>query len=174
MSDIKELKAQADKLGVTYSPNIGLETLQGRVRKAIIKNSEANATVTAPKEETEAQRRMRKTKAATKLVRVRVTCMDTKQKLKGGVNIQVANDLVGTVGKFVQFNVPWHVPQILLNVLEEKQHQTFVEGRSVHGVTVKRSQLVKTFAIEKLPPLTAEEFEDLKNQQAIANNIKDV
>lgn len=176
---MEQLKAQADKLGVKYSANIGRATLQERVNEAIIKASKEPVKATnkssngANVEETEGQRKARKKKEAEQLVRVRVTCMDPKQKLKRGVTYQVANSLVGTVGKYVEFNVPYHVPRIILNLMEEKTFQTFVAGESKFGVTKKIPKQVKTFAIEYLDPLTPQEFEDLKIRQAMAGNIKD-
>lgn len=173
---MEALKEQAKKLGVKFSGNIGKEALQARVTEAIIKASEAPVTPKATpltQEESEGQLKARKKAEALKLVRVRITCMDPKQKLKRGVTYQVSNNLVGTVGKHIEFNVPYHVPRILLNLLEEKHFQAFVAGESKFGVTKKIPKQVKTFAIEYLDPLTPQEFEDLKLKQAMAANIED-
>lgn len=176
MSNIDKLKEQADKLGVKYSPNIGETTLRERVNDAIIKASKEPAKpkqVPVTKEISEGQRRATKLAEATRLVRVRVTCMDPKQKLKSGVTYQVENSLVGTIGKHIPFNVPTHVPQVLLNLMEEKKFQTFIAGESKFGITKKIPKQIKTYSIEYLDPLTPQEFEDLKIKQAMANNLED-
>ena len=175
----KDLKAQADKLGVKYSPNIGTETLQARVSKAIAKIATETNEVAAQKAkakvkpETQGQRNARKKKEASKLVRVIISNKDPRDNNRTGITFQVSNSVIGTLGKHVPFGVVWHVPQAVLNVFAEKTHQIWINGKSKYGITKRIPKTVSTYSIEYLDPLTPKEFEDLKIKQAMADNIED-
>ncbi len=125
------LKERADFLGISYSPNIGAETLKARI-EAKMENLpdpeenqqeepnalEATAAFSASRDTTtEAQLQgakegfvpkqlsLREQLIADnmKLVRVRITCMDPKKKDLPGEMITVANRFLGNVSKFVPF-----------------------------------------------------------------------
>lgn len=179
LSLLDNLKLQADSLGVKYSPTIGQETLAKRVNEAILEKIENTRKVavkrTAPKNEEEslADERSRKYKAATRLVRVQATCFDVRRKDKKGEYIMGGNALVGTIRKYIEFGVPWHMPKILVDLMKEREHQEWINGKTQFGITQKISRMVKTYAVQDLDVLTTVELKNLADQQALANNIKD-
>lgn len=175
-NELEMLKARADKLGISYHPSIGAEKLREKINAALAYEGEQTqeaAVAKGPQEETEAQRRQRIMDEALKLVRIRVTCMNPAKKEIDGEIFTTGNAIIGTVRKYVPFNAPdgWHVPQIILNMLQERQFQQFYNEIVKNGVSVRRSRMVKEFAIEILPPLTDEELKDLAQQQAMAKRI---
>lgn len=109
-------------------------------------------------------------KEATKLVRIRVTCMNPAKKEWEGEIFTVGNSVIGTHKRFVPFNADegWHVPQIMLDMIKNRECQVFITEKSKHGVSVRRGKLIKEFAVEVLPPLTEEELKDLAQRQAMA------
>lgn len=112
--------------------------------------------------------RMALQKEANKLVRVKITCMNPAKKEWKGEIFSVTNAIFGTIKKFVPYNVAaadaYHVPQVLLEVLEQKEYQAFSTVR-VKGVDTKKPRQVKEFAIEILPPLTQKEIEAIAKKQ---------
>lgn len=118
-----------------------------------------------------AQLRNEAIREANKLVRVRVVNMNPNKREWTGEVITVSNSVVGTFRKFVSFNNPagYHIPQIILQALKERDCQIFVTGISENGQRIKKATLIKEFAIEILPPLTMEELKDLAQRQAMAN-----
>ncbi len=178
--ELATLKARADQLNITYHPSIGVDKLREKVAAAIAGDEsskddepekvEKTAKVEAPVEETEPMRMRRLKRESLELVRVRLTCMNPSKKEWSGEIFTVGNNLIGTVSKFVPFNLDegWHVPRIMLEMLQSRQVQTFVNEKSRNGITTRRGKLIKEFAIEILPPLTAVELKELAQRQAMA------
>jgi hypothetical protein len=178
--ELTTLKARADLMRLSYHPSIGVEKLREKVAAALsdqpVKEDlpvAAAVPAASPVVETENMRLRRLKQEAHALVRIRVTCMNPNKKDWEGEIITVGNSLVGTVSKFVPFNVEdgWHVPRILYEVLLARQCQVFYPVKTMHGVTVRKGKLIKEFAIEVLPQLTPEELRDLAQRQAMANAI---
>lgn len=109
------------------------------------------------------------TKKAMKLVRVQIACNDPNKREWEGEIFTVRNAVLPEVKKFVPFNVPTHIPQILLNMIKEKELQTFVTVKNPNGTTTKKSRLIPMYAIQELPPLTPEELEAIKRKQLVEN-----
>lgn len=181
--DEKEVLMQrADKLGIKYSNNIGLETLRERInakleeREAVVEEEEVEEepkkkeTKTAAQvKETEVQKAR---KEALKLVRVNITSMEnTKNNLSGEI-FTVSNGVVGTIKRYIPFGVDWHIEQILLNTLKEKEFQRFGTEKTPGGQTVRRAKSVPAYAIQILPPLTEKELEDLRKSQMARQTIE--
>ena len=151
---IKQLKEEADKLGIDYSPNIGPDTLDKRIKVHLAQSTELDAN----------QIRTQKIKDATKLVRVIVTCMDqskVEHEKQQGEYVMAGNSVVPTIKRMVPYGVPTHVERILLNKMKETKHQ------QRYGTGLQQYREVPTFAIQELPDLTPEEVEELKKMQAI-------
>lgn len=142
----------------------------------------ANATVKAVEDvttgdtvytlnETEGQKRQRLRRQANEQVRVRVTCMNPAKKEWHGEIFTVGNAAVGTLKKFVPFNSEegWHIPRLILQMMQERQCQIFVNGKAKNGIKIRESKLIKEFAIEILPALTETEIKELARRQAMAN-----
>ena len=174
-SELETLKERADKMGIKYHPNVGVETLRERVNAALSGESteETKEAEKASEKETEGQRKQRMKKEALKLVRVRVTNMNPNKKEWEGEILTVSNAVLGTVKRFVQFNEEWHVEQIILNAMKERQCQIFPKARGPRGEQIVKSKLVNEFNIEILPPLTEKELKDLAQRQAMANGTSE-
>lgn len=174
--ELTTLKARADTLGVTYHPAIGVDKLREKVAAAIAGTPEPKNTevVEVPEvaAETIEQRRMRKRKEANALVRVNVSCMNPAKKEWDGELITAGNTLVGTFSKFVPFNTEdgWHIPHIIYEQMRDRQCQIFVTVKDARGNSSRKGKLIKEFAIEVLPTLTADELSELARRQAASNS----
>lgn len=170
--ELATLKSRADMLGVKYHPSISLEKLREKIN-ASLESETKNEGTGIGAAETEAQKRLRLMQEATKLVRIRVTCMNPAKKEWEGEIITVGNAGVGTHKKYIPFNADegWHVPNIIYQALQERQCQVFVSTKTKNGVTMRQGKLIKEFAIEVLPPLTEEELKDLAQRQAMAKSV---
>lgn len=172
--ELSTLKARADLLGISYHPSIGVEKLREKLAAALEENEPKNegTGIGAPAESAD-QKRLRLLQEATKLVRIRVTCMNPAKKEWEGEIITVGNNVVGTLKKYIPFNADegWHVPNIMYEALKERMCQVFVSTKTKNGVTIRQGKMIKEFAIEVLPPLTEEELKDLAQRQAMAKSV---
>ena len=173
-----DLKLKADRLGVKYKSNTKQETLQANVSEALaqldaeIDDEPKDANESVPMEqkaikETKTQREARIRKNMNKLVRVTVTCHDPNKVKWDGEIISAGNSLV-QIKKHVKFNVPYHVPQIILNVLEEKkfqQHSVKKDPRTGRESNITKD--VPAFSIKYENPLSPEELKELAQHQAL-------
>lgn len=129
--------------------------------------------------ENEGQKRFRLKRESLKLVRVRITCMNPAKKEWEGEIFTVGNSNIGTIKKFVPFDVDegWHIPQIMLTMIKERQCQVFTTSKTKNGpsavgaIAVRQGKLIREFAIEILDPLTPEELQDLAQRQAMSGSI---
>lgn len=172
--ELTALKARADLMGVSYHPSIGLEKLREKVNAALASGEdEAAPAVAAAAELTEGQLREQAVMDATRLVRIRLTCMNPNKKELDGEIYTVGNSLVGTLKKYIPFNNDegWHVPHILYETLRDKECQIFTTKRDARGNQYREGKLIKEFAIEVLPPLTEEELHDLAQRQAMSKSV---
>jgi hypothetical protein len=174
--ELTTLKARADLLGVSYHPSIGLEKLREKVNAAAEgkkPGSDEQETKAAPAAETANQIRARLKRDALELVRIRLTCMNPAKAEWEGEIITAGNAGVGSVTKFVPFNVEegWHVPRIIYTQLAERQCQIFTTTTDSRGNKTRKGKLIREFAIEVLPPLTPEELRELAQRQAMAKAI---
>lgn len=174
-SELETLKERADKMGIKYHPNVGVETLRERVNAALTgeTNEESKEAEKAPEKETEGQRKQRLKKEALKLVRIRATNMNPNKKEWESEIFTVSNSVLGTVKRCVQFNEEWHVEQIILNAMKERQCQIFQKARGPRGEQIVKPKLIKEFNIEILPPLTEKELKELAQRQAMANGTSE-
>jgi hypothetical protein len=188
ISELDSLKAKADKMGVKYHPSISADKLREKITAKLNGTPEvpdapaedaaaAPAAVVqaeAPAVETENQRKLRKKREASELVRIRVTCMNPNKKDWDGEIFTAANSTVGTFKKYVPFNADegWHVPRIIYNMIVQRQCQVFVtKKRGPNGISSKEGKMIREFAVEVLPMLTEEELHDLAQRQAMAKSI---
>ena len=111
-------------------------------------------------------------KLAMKLTRVVVTPNDPTMVNYPGLIFTVGASGLNNgrmVKKFVPFNNEegWHVPQIILNQIENGQMQKFRTVTRVNGEKVLEPFLTKKFNVRILDPLTPEELK----QVAAANKV---
>ena len=175
-AELENLKVRADKLGVRYHPSISADKLREKIKAAqaegedeVAEESEAKQA-TGTFEESPVAKKLRLKREGLKLVRVRITCMNPAKKEWEGEIFTVSNNAVGTVKRYVPYNVEdgWHVEQILLDQLRERQCQIFVTDKDSRGNKIRKGKLIREFAIEVLEPLTEEELKELAQRQAMA------
>ena len=185
--DVKQereaLKARCQLLGIQTQGNQSNETLRALIRA---KQDEMDAAarqanpaafdeaVETSEGRTPSLREYLKTEAL-KLVRVRISCMNPQLAKMGSVIITTGNEYTGTVRKVVFFGEKtengYHIPQIILNVLQRRKFQQIVEERGHQGHMVPRARWMKEFNIEILPALTQKELNALKDRQLATNSI---
>lgn len=166
--ELSVLKARADQLGISYHPSIGLEKLREKVNAALSKSAASEEAAPAPEKESEAERRSRLKREALKLIRVRITCMNPQKRAWEGEIFTAGNGVIGTVKKYVPFDIEWHVPKIILDQIQARQCQIFQNYRDERGRSIKRGKLIKEFNVEILPPLSEKELAELARRQAMA------
>lgn len=178
------LKEMADRMGIKYSPNIGLATLKERIEAK--KAGQVDPTLAAEELETiqaaeksaagfgqmttaQAVAAQRK-KDALRLVRIRLTDMNPVNGNLKGVLMSAGNAKLGFVKKFIPFNAEhgWHVPNIIVQQLKTKKFMSHYEVKQGNK-KIKKHKLVPQYAIEILPPLTAKELQELKQRQLMAS-----
>ena len=175
-AELENLKVRAEKLGVKFHPSISADKLREKIKAA---QAEGEGEVgekpevkqaTDADEESPAAKKLRLKREGLKLVRVRITCMNPAKKEWEGEIFTVSNNAVGTVKRYVPYNIEdgWHVEQILLNQLRERQCQIFVTEKDSRGNKIRKGKLIREFAIEVLDSLTEEELHDLAQRQAMA------
>lgn len=181
--ELTALKARADLMGISYHPSIGVEKLREKINAALEdepeKEEEPELTQAVPQtlkevaEETPTQKRARKRREASELVRIRVTCMNPVKSEWEGEIFTAGNSVVGTYSKYVPFNVDdgWHVPRIIYNQIVQRQCQIFTTQKDSRNNSVRIGKLIKEFAVEVLPPLTPEELKELARQQAMSRSV---
>ena len=166
--ELTSLKQRADLLGISYPANVTLKTLKAKVlaaQKQTEHEVEATDQDTALISQSSELQKMRDENLA--LVRVIIAPMcPTKRELQGDI-FSVSNSVLGTVKKYIPYNVEWHVPVFLLKMLKRKKLQTFVTIKDAQGRPTRKPRIVPAFQITELPPLTPDELEALKKSQAL-------
>ena len=184
------LKERARRLGISFHPSIGLGKLKAKIEASLSDTpEEKEEEVEAPKaskgavatkqnpgevpKETKLETQTRLRKEASKLVRIRITCMNPNKKEWEGEVFTVSNSVIGTHKKFVPFDNEegWHVPQVIFNMIKERQCQVFYTKKNDRGVKMRIGKLVREFSIEVMDPLTDKGLDDLAKKQALANSI---
>lgn len=166
------LKERADLMGIKYHPSISLDTLKERVNGALNKTDEDSKT-TGVAVNSASQLRAKQIAEFTKLVRVRVTCMDPNKKNWPGEYFTISNGVLGTIKRYVPFNNTegWHVEKIIYDHMKTVRRLEFKEYPGPKGRKIKRPVQVPAFAIEVLDPLTPEQLKDLAHKQALNHSI---
>lgn len=174
--ELASLQDRAVKLGIKFRTNMGVEKLR-KLIKDKLEGSESPETPEAAEPEegelTKGQKRKLMKDKATKLVRVRITCMNPNKKDWPGEIFTVSNSLI-SVKKYIPFDAEdgWHIPQIMLNMLKERKCQVFIKKRAENGQPVTVGKLINEFAIEELEPLSEAELEELARKQAMSGSIE--
>ena len=180
VDELTLLKRRADKLGVSYSNNIGLETLKERVAKAMEGNKEPKAQEEAEGESADkvqslVELRAEKRKEAMKLIRIRYTNMNSRKKDVPGEFFTVANSIVGTIKRYVPYGEAaengWHVENAIYKMMKRRTFTTTVTKRDDKGRPYNTSVERKEFAIEVLDPLTNEQLEQLAKDQRASGRV---
>jgi hypothetical protein len=167
------LRERAKLMGITHSPNIGLDTLRERVN-GVLKGQgvDEEKSIAAPGVESKAQRETHLRREASEMVRIMVVPMNSAKKDWDGEIFDVANGLCQHK-KFVPFNneAGWHVPKMMYNMIRDRKYQLFYKKKLANGEYIRAGKLVKEFSVEILPKLTPVEIQELKIHQARADNL---
>jgi hypothetical protein len=173
------LKRKADLLGVTYSNNIGIDSLRNRIAEAQAENKpdEETEEVATPKLTSKMAIRQKQRAEQLKLVRCRIVNMNPNKAEITGEIVTVRTKYLGTVSKMIPFGDEtdngYHIPYILYNELKSRQFlQTKVRKSKNGQQRLPISRWVNEFNIEVLPPLTPEELKKLAAQQAASAGIE--
>ncbi len=175
------LKNRADKMGITYHPNIGLDKLKAKVNNKLSPEEKVTNTLPTAKKgkklyltheefikETAAELR----KNINKQVRVRVMCMNPNKTEWEGEIISVGSAKLGTFKKYVPFNheAGWHIPFIMYEAMKERMYTSYNTVRGPRGEKIRKGKLVPEFNIQVLPPLTPAELADMAKQQVMTGS----
>ena len=172
--ELSLLKQRARLMGLTFSNNISLEKLKERIA-AKLAESESDASGDVEVQPV-VKSRQQMLAEQMKLVRIRVTCLDPKKASVPGEILTIANDVIGTVRKFVPFGSMtddgYHVPYCIYRMMKRRK---FLSVRTVKdkktGVNHVEHSFVPEFALEVLPQLTQEELDKLAAAQAAAGGV---
>jgi hypothetical protein len=197
--EMTTLKKNADLMGITYHPSIGIEKLRTKINEVLNAKEPADSVEpnsvnpdednkqpdpdadetgpepgeVAPVKETEAQWKHRMKKEASALIRIRITCMNPAKREWEGEIFTVGNSVVPTQKKFVPYDTEYHVPQIMYDMIKDRRCQIFVTAKDGRGNKTRQGKIIKEFGIELLDPLTEQELKDLAQRQAMANGTSD-
>lgn len=177
LNEIDLLKAQADQLGIVYHPSIGLDKLKEKVASALSKSAPVEEPVVVkPAVKSEAQLRAEAAAEATKLIRIRLTCMDPAKSDYHGEIITVGNDVVGNIKVFVPYREAfyengYHVPNIIYKFLLDRKYSALKTIKGPRGEETRGVQ-ANAYAIEVLPPLTEQELKELAIEQAAGKYVE--
>ena len=174
------LKERADMMGIPYHSSIGVEKLKAKINAKLAgevdptEETPSAAVVAAPAPKSEYEKNKDLREASTRLVRVIVNCMNPAKQVWEGEIITVSNRAIGTVRKYVPFNLDagYHIPYAIYEQLQERKCQVFFNHTDPKTrMKSRKGKLIKEFNMVVLPPLTTDELKDLAQQQAISNNI---
>ena len=171
------LKQRAAVLNLKVHHNLSLARLRALVNEAVKKpkTEVADPRVKKTPEQLEFERNDRLRKEATRLIRVKVICMNPNKKEWPGELFDAGNRVIGNVRKYVPLDGrPWHVEQVILNVMEDRKFLHLYTEVDKHGNEVNRSKNEKEFNITILPALTAKELEKMRIEQLNRANAEKV
>lgn len=174
LSELDLLKLRAKQLGIEFHHAIGAVKLSKMIEAELNPTTEAPTGQNVPMATRTSKNKMRvaQSKSANRLVRIRVSNLNPAKKEWPGEVYTVANSVVGSIRKYVPFNNDrgWHVPQMMLNMMQEKECQIFFTEKTARG-DIRKGKIIKELAIEIMEPLTAPELKDLADQQALNRSI---
>lgn len=168
--ELELLKERADLMGIKYAKNIGLEALKTKIAAAQI-GEEAEEEAAPAKSKKKAKIKTDK-KEQSALKRIILSNNDPQYKGRQGLLVSVGNEHFN-FSKFIKFDTEYHVPQMVYNhIKNERFYQDFIEKKNPDtGRKYKVSVTKKACVVEDLPPLTQEELEELRTQQAVNRSI---
>ena len=172
-SELDILKAQADRMGISYKANISLTTLKAKIQ--LVQDGESLEPEASRVDNTSQEDKAAEVyQEAMKLVRVQITPLDTNKATNYDCDFFTAgNSIVGNVTRNIPFGRPWHVEKILVNAIKEKTYQQFTTKKNAQGGDVVTKRNVPAYSVVELPPLTEQELKDLADLQARTNALED-
>jgi hypothetical protein len=183
--ELRLLKQRATMMGITFSNNIGIESLKAKIEAKMSGNpmpqepSEPAVNPLAQAAEIKAETRSLRQMVYDKnmhLVRLRIQNLDPKKKDLPGEILTVANQVLGTVSKYVPYNEVsdggYHVPYCIYKMMLRRQFQNITVTKDPRtGRERIKYSMAKEFALEVLPPLTPAEIKNLAQAQLAAGSL---
>lgn len=170
MMDNKDFKAKlleyCKNKGILVTNKMTVDTIMSRITefennsKKLTETSIFTTDDTTQDNSLEAQ--------AKRLIRCKITCYNPDKNRLGGEIISVGNAVIPEQRKFIAYDKPYHISQLMYNVLKEK---TFTRYKRIDTKDKKTTETyqAKEYSIEILPPLTSEEFEAIRQRQILDN-----
>lgn len=194
-TELELLKVRASMMNINFSNNIGVEALKAKIneklegtkaediQKDVLEDTEeyapnaleigAGVDPVAEKPESERDRMYRENMY---LVRCRITNLNPNKKDLPGEIITVANEVLGTISKFIPFGEQtdegYHIPKCLYDLLEARRFQSIRVTKDPRtGMEKVNTAWAREFALEVLPALTPAEIQNLAQAQIAAGSI---
>lgn len=182
------LKQRARMMGIPFSNNISIETLKAKIEAKMSGEPDPIQKTDSLEEENLLQDpanvpvktetlRQRLHRENMRLIRLRIVNLDPKKKDLPGEIFTVANEVLGTVRKYVPFGEVtedgYHVPYWIYKVMKSRKFlniRTFKDRKNNNQIRVEQSWAPE-FALEVLPPLTQAEITKLAVAQAAAGGL---
>ena len=183
-AEFTAIKAQATSLGITFHHRANTKTVTGLINAHLANQVTAEGVTpdTTPEKVVEVKGPLTAAEyavhiaktaklRATRLIRIRLTCMNPLKKNWPGETFSTGSSKLGTIKKHVPFNgLPYHVPQIIYDMIKDRRCSSFYDVPDGRGGVKRASRLVPEFSVEVLDPLTPAELDDLRHSQAMAKN----
>lgn len=167
--ELHELRTIAEDLGIEFPKNISKLKLIDKIVEAESKEDVIPTKIEGVKTKKRTPTEIRKEMNVLK--RVRVSPNDPQHKGRNGVTRKIGNKY-GIVGKFVPFDIVWHIPEPIYNDLKEAKYRvTKFKTDSTTGMKVAQTKWYPAFVIEDLPQLTDKELKKLASEQATRGSI---
>jgi len=177
-NELEVLKNRADKMGIKYHPNIGVEKLREKVNGILEENNVTTGLQNTSSDFMTHEQYSKKSfgdrkKRASSLIRINVMNMNPNKKEWAGEIISAGSAKLGTFKKYVLFNTDdgWHVPYIIYEAMKERKCSVFTTVKDHLGNKVRKAKQIPEFNIQVLPPLTKEELKELAQRQAMSGSI---
>lgn len=174
-NELETLKSRADLMGIKYHAKIGIQKLKEKLEAHAEKvSAEVDSVTPVSTSGQKTTNTASKKKEASALTRVMITCMNPMKKEWEGEIFCSGNAVVGTYKKYVPFGIEWHVPKIILNMIEQRKCQVFQTKTDKNtGQKTRQGRLIAEFAVQILPALSESELKELAQRQAMANGTAD-
>ena len=183
---LKELKAQADLMGIKYPVNANVkkmvELIDEHKKSLEEENTETTSTSSTSVSQTPRTNKIGSVlDEAMKLIHVRVTVNNPSKQSREGEIISAGNAVIGFVSKFVPYQPAfyengYHIPKIILDAMKEMKHTRYPKKKDRFNATMDdydKARLVPDFTIEELPPLTEQELKELAEYQQANRTVED-
>ena len=177
---IDSLKKKAGRLNIKFHPKIGEEALASKIQqfeanmdqaaftdaqKAV---SQEDVNLSAVAENvvlSSRQRKMAIRREQSALVRITLNCMNADKKEWEGEFFKVSNSVLDLPQRYVKYGEMWHVPKLMLSMIEERQCKQWYKAKNSRGEKVNKVRMIKEFQITVHPQITPAELEALKAKQ---------
>lgn len=168
---LDNLKRRATALGISFSPNIGEQKLAEKIDAALEGKTLIADETQGLADNVEGVHQVTDKSSAREraflLKRVVIYPVDPRRTQLKGELVFSGNGQIGMVGKYVPFNDKrgYHVPQILLNKLEETTFTEFFSITDALGNEETQVRQRPAFIIQELKPLTQAEIDAIATRQ---------